>query len=266
MNSKTCNEGENRNCVPSISKERGVYQVGNTSVTTNETRKTNPIINAESEDSVTFAEAFYEESLSVNESTKQNSIEKTSIRMSVKLGNTEKNFQEENRKLPPHRAKMRRTLFETLKGFRDVELQESFLALDELYEYVNNLEKALQELPQEKILKQFRSIEFNLRDSKNSTLRHAVLRKEITPSKLSLMSQSDLANPEIQENRKHALQDRLERADTKNHKLDHGKGFFSCRRCGKRETTFVELQTSSGDEPSTKFVTCQSCGLNWKFR
>ena len=39
---------------------------------------------------------------------------------------------------------------------------------------------------------------------------------------------------------------------------------FNCNRCGKRETTFYELQTRSADEPMTKFITCVNCGKRWR--
>ena len=39
---------------------------------------------------------------------------------------------------------------------------------------------------------------------------------------------------------------------------------FKCNRCGKRETTFYELQTRSADEPMTKFINCVNCGKRWR--
>jgi DNA-directed RNA polymerase subunit M/transcription elongation factor TFIIS len=39
---------------------------------------------------------------------------------------------------------------------------------------------------------------------------------------------------------------------------------FMCGRCGKRETTFYELQTRSADEPMTKFITCLNCNNHWR--
>jgi DNA-directed RNA polymerase subunit M/transcription elongation factor TFIIS len=39
---------------------------------------------------------------------------------------------------------------------------------------------------------------------------------------------------------------------------------FRCGRCGKRETTFYELQTRSADEPMTKFITCLNCNNHWR--
>lgn len=39
---------------------------------------------------------------------------------------------------------------------------------------------------------------------------------------------------------------------------------FKCRRCGKRECTYFELQTRSADEPMTTFITCVNCNYHWK--
>ena len=39
---------------------------------------------------------------------------------------------------------------------------------------------------------------------------------------------------------------------------------FKCNRCGKRETTYYEMQTRSADEPMTIFITCVNCGKKWK--
>lgn len=39
---------------------------------------------------------------------------------------------------------------------------------------------------------------------------------------------------------------------------------FECRKCGKRECTYREVQTRSADEPMTAFVLCLVCGNRWK--
>jgi DNA-directed RNA polymerase subunit M/transcription elongation factor TFIIS len=39
---------------------------------------------------------------------------------------------------------------------------------------------------------------------------------------------------------------------------------YKCRRCGKRECTYYELQTRSADEPTTIFVACVNCGNRWR--
>lgn len=39
---------------------------------------------------------------------------------------------------------------------------------------------------------------------------------------------------------------------------------FQCKRCGKRECTYYELQTRSADEPMTIFIQCVNCGKHWR--
>jgi DNA-directed RNA polymerase subunit M/transcription elongation factor TFIIS len=39
---------------------------------------------------------------------------------------------------------------------------------------------------------------------------------------------------------------------------------FLCKRCGKRECTYYEMQTRSADEPMTIFITCLACGKHWR--
>jgi DNA-directed RNA polymerase subunit M/transcription elongation factor TFIIS len=39
---------------------------------------------------------------------------------------------------------------------------------------------------------------------------------------------------------------------------------YRCRKCKSRECHYYELQTRSGDEPMTIFVTCLDCGNRWR--
>ncbi len=41
-------------------------------------------------------------------------------------------------------------------------------------------------------------------------------------------------------------------------------GIFKCDRCKSMKTTYYQMQTRSADEPMTVFVSCVSCGKNWK--
>lgn len=41
---------------------------------------------------------------------------------------------------------------------------------------------------------------------------------------------------------------------------------FTCWKCKKNRCVFYELQTSSGDESTTIFISCLSCGNRWKTR
>jgi DNA-directed RNA polymerase subunit M/transcription elongation factor TFIIS len=39
---------------------------------------------------------------------------------------------------------------------------------------------------------------------------------------------------------------------------------FLCKKCGKKETTYFEMQSRSCDEPMTIYITCVNCGHQWK--
>ena len=39
---------------------------------------------------------------------------------------------------------------------------------------------------------------------------------------------------------------------------------YTCRRCKSNECTFYQMQTRSADEPMTIFISCISCGNQWK--
>jgi DNA-directed RNA polymerase subunit M/transcription elongation factor TFIIS len=39
---------------------------------------------------------------------------------------------------------------------------------------------------------------------------------------------------------------------------------FKCGKCKKRECTFYEMQTRSGDESTTIFIRCVNCGNSWR--
>lgn len=41
-------------------------------------------------------------------------------------------------------------------------------------------------------------------------------------------------------------------------------GFFTCNRCKSKKTSYYQLQTRSADEPMTTYVSCFTCGKNWK--
>jgi transcription elongation factor S-II len=49
-----------------------------------------------------------------------------------------------------------------------------------------------------------------------------------------------------------------------NRKVQASTDMFTCKKCKSKECTYYELQTRSADEPATIFVTCLSCGKNWK--
>ena len=42
-------------------------------------------------------------------------------------------------------------------------------------------------------------------------------------------------------------------------------GILSCPRCKSKKTEYVEVQTRSADEPTTKKCLCNDCEYRWKF-
>eukprot|EP00759_Apiculatamorpha_spiralis_P015242 PhF_6_TR21930/c0_g1_i1/m.31160/K03145/TFIIS; transcription elongation factor S-II len=101
---------------------------------------------------------------------------------------------------------------------------------------------------------------------KNSSLRAAISNREVSFSALVRMSSLDLANPELKQIREKETQEKLMRLNTANHRTGQKTNMFECARCHHRNCYFYEMQTASGDEPSTKFVECLECSHKWKFR
>ncbi|KAL6123462.1 hypothetical protein ACLB2K_075984 [Fragaria x ananassa] len=110
----------------------------------------------------------------------------------------------------------------------------------------------------------YRSLMFNLKDQKNPDFRRKVLLGDIKAERLVDMSTVEMASDERQaENKKleeKALFDcEVERAP------EASTDQFKCGRCGKRKTTYYQMQTRSADEPMTTYVTCVVCNNRWKF-
>lgn len=43
-----------------------------------------------------------------------------------------------------------------------------------------------------------------------------------------------------------------------------GTSLIRCEQCGLRNTTYVQMQTRSADEPMTTYVYCHDCETRWK--
>lgn len=108
----------------------------------------------------------------------------------------------------------------------------------------------------------FLNLRKNLQE--NKSLREAVRTKRIAPADVVELKPFELQpdgayakQMEIsidRELRKQALQDESKCIE----------GFFTCRRCKSKRTSYYELQTRSADEPMTVFVSCLNCGAHWK--
>ena len=85
--------------------------------------------------------------------------------------------------------------------------------------------------------------------------------KEITPVALAFMTHQEM-NPEMW--RKYIEKKIMRDASKYTNNVQASTDMFTCRKCKSKKCTYYELQTRSADEPATIFVTCLSCGKNWK--
>jgi len=109
----------------------------------------------------------------------------------------------------------------------------------------------------------FRSLYRNLKDTKNASLREAIVSRTILPKDFVVMTPHELANPELKKEReqlrKESIRESKKSVDTQTFSEE-----FQCRKCGLRKCSFFQMQTRSADEPMTTFVTCHNCGNRWK--
>jgi transcription elongation factor S-II len=109
----------------------------------------------------------------------------------------------------------------------------------------------------------FRSIFLNLKngDNQENSLIHQLKTGEITSQSLAFMTHQEM-NPVQWKKR---IEQKVKRDANKfNKKVQASTDMFTCKKCRSKECTYYELQTRSADEPATIFVTCLSCGKNWK--
>eukprot|EP00027_Filamoeba_sp_ATCC50430_P009843 CAMPEP_0168561284 /NCGR_PEP_ID=MMETSP0413-20121227/11514_1 /TAXON_ID=136452 /ORGANISM="Filamoeba nolandi, Strain NC-AS-23-1" /LENGTH=296 /DNA_ID=CAMNT_0008592647 /DNA_START=18 /DNA_END=905 /DNA_ORIENTATION=- len=107
-----------------------------------------------------------------------------------------------------------------------------------------------------------RSLCFNIKNPKNPELRDSLLTGVLASAKLVVMSPADMASEEMKKQRQKTLEYFLEASKAKQPNATP-TGMFKCSKCGKRETTYFQLQTRSADEPMTTFHHCTNCGHRW---
>jgi len=121
----------------------------------------------------------------------------------------------------------------------------------------------------------FRTLSFNLKDSKNPDLRRAVLNGQVAAADLLTLSPEELVRrPSCVSHRAraHAAQGSEERRLGNQRIREHAMwecergqknvastDQFQCGKCKQRKCTYFQLQTRSADEPMTTFVTCVNC-------
>lgn len=99
-----------------------------------------------------------------------------------------------------------------------------------------------------------------------SPVKNTRLLQRVRDGELSMADLARLDDMELYPENWKRLQDQQ---TVREQKLLEGKAaastdMFKCGRCGKRETTYYEMQTRSADEPMTIFITCCNCGKKWK--
>lgn len=115
-----------------------------------------------------------------------------------------------------------------------------------------------------KYKQRIRSRVSNLRDAKNPLLKLKVLSGQISPDTFATMPTEEMASDEMKKFRQECAKESIREAQVaKNQGTE--TALFKCGKCGKRKTTYTQLQTRSADEPMTTFVLCLECGNRWKF-
>ncbi|KAJ4822660.1 hypothetical protein Tsubulata_002072 [Turnera subulata] len=122
----------------------------------------------------------------------------------------------------------------------------------------------------------YRSLCFNIKDPRNPDFRRKVLLGQVGAEMIvGLMrgKRSEMASTsgEMASNELQAALERFEKISERQrlingdaHLQEATTDQFKCGKCGKRETTYYQLQTRSADEPMTSYITCVSCRNRWK--
>ena len=116
----------------------------------------------------------------------------------------------------------------------------------------------------------YRSLIFNLKDEKNPEFIRMVMTGQLHVNDLATMEVREMASDEMKKQRAaHTEYAKMALMDSKTYKQYAGKetqdGILKCPRCKSMKTEYVEVQTRSADEPTTKKCTCNSCEYRWKF-
>lgn len=110
----------------------------------------------------------------------------------------------------------------------------------------------------------FRSLWFNLNHS--SYVNNNEFLKKIKDGEIKSRNVGDLTHQEMDpSNWRELIEKKMIRDKNKYNTNKSGASEeFKCRKCGKRETNYYQVQTRSADEPMTTFVTCLNCGNHWR--
>lgn len=116
----------------------------------------------------------------------------------------------------------------------------------------------------------FRTLMFNLQDTKNPDFIQAVVTGQRHVSDLAGMDVKEMASESMKKQQlKYSENAKMALMDTKSYEKYAGKeindGILKCPKCKSMKTEYTEVQTRSADEPTTKKCFCNNCGYRWKF-
>ncbi|ADM11304.1 transcription elongation factor S-II [Encephalitozoon intestinalis ATCC 50506] len=112
------------------------------------------------------------------------------------------------------------------------------------------------------IAKLVRSKCLNLKDKNNPVLCRRVYDGDISPSRYVDMTSEEMKSENLKNEEVKMIEDSLYECQIPTQKAE--TDMFKCSKCGERKCSYRQLQTRSGDEPMTTFVTCE-CGNKWRF-
>lgn len=108
------------------------------------------------------------------------------------------------------------------------------------------------------------SLEFNLANPRNPGLRDGVLARAVGLKRLVDMTPQDMFPALWEPVYTRVAQRQLRRMAAATNAADAAPGSYVCGKCRSNKTVYTAMQTRSADEPMTIFVSCLSCGKNWK--
>jgi transcription elongation factor S-II len=210
-------------------------------------------------------------------STESNSTPKTQTsQTSSNSSSNKKKFSESYKKICESlselkdgiRNNVRKMLFDALINNEELE----HVKLVYLKEIVLEIEKKMHELllskpdDKPKYLNRAKAIVSNLHDKKNQQFRDSIINNELTAVQLITMDVKEMANSEINAQRKLAEEESFKsrRSDWNKINTKASEGMYMCEECHGEKTTSFQMQIRGADEPMTLFITCVDCGHEWK--
>jgi len=129
-----------------------------------------------------------------------------------------------------------------------IRIEESIFKFSNIYAEDNNTPFLLEQIYESK------SDDFNrLLSNKNlEFIIKNIKEKKIDPNKIAFMKPSELDFEKYGE-----ILKKQQQLDKKNE--PKGSSAHTCEKCNKSNVSISELQTRSGDEPATVFLTCLEC-------